>query len=285
MKIIVRFAALVIATAGALHAQFVSINATGASVYTQNFDGLPITGNATGANGTTAFSSTNGTQTHIGGLGGVTGMSGWYGAKRSGNGGNGTNLIADSGLIGSGGIYSYGGNGSTDRALGMLASGTNTMTFGVVFQNDTVATLDEITLTMTGEFWRSSNSTQNVLTFGYGKVDGTTVTLSNFLTANATAFSALNVVGPPAVVGPNGPLDGSLPANQQAFSLVSITGIALAPGEQVFLRWQDTNDVGNDAGLAIDDLVVGAAIPEPGAWVLIGFGSAFMIWNMRRRRG
>jgi len=28
-----------------------------------------------------------------------------------------------------------------------------------------------------------------------------------------------------------------------------------------------------------------AVVPEPQTWVLMGIGGAFMLWNLRRRRG
>ena len=45
---------------------------------------------------------------------------------------------------------------------------------------------------------------------------------------------------------------------------------------------------GSTGNLGIDDLIVATtfaeAIPEPSTWALIALGSAFMLWNIRRRR-
>ena len=35
-----------------------------------------------------------------------------------------------------------------------------------------------------------------------------------------------------------------------------IPGLTLAPGQNVFFRWRDLNDVVQDQGLAVDDLIV-----------------------------
>jgi hypothetical protein len=49
-------------------------------------------------------------------------------------------------------------------------------------------------------------------------------------------------------------LDGNNPANRTVISAVLFTNITLLPGEEIFFRWFDLNDTGNDHGIAIDDL-------------------------------
>jgi hypothetical protein len=51
-------------------------------------------------------------------------------------------------------------------------------------------------------------------------------------------------------------LDGNLATSRLAKTGIVLPGIALQPGEELFLRWSDDNDNGPDDGLAIDDLVV-----------------------------
>jgi hypothetical protein len=127
------------------------------------------------------------------------------------------------------------------------------MAIGALIKNDTGSIINSITVSFTAEFWRSSTTAQNVLTCAIGKVDGTTITTGNFLTAaTATSLATLNITGPAAVTS-NGALNGNDVANQVAFSGVSIP-LQLNPGETAFVRWSDANDGGNDAGLAIDDL-------------------------------
>jgi hypothetical protein len=47
-------------------------------------------------------------------------------------------------------------------------------------------------------------------------------------------------------------------------------------------------DAATHGAASIDQLIVattfGEAVPEPQTWVLIGIGSSFMLWNLRRRR-
>jgi hypothetical protein len=259
-----------------VEAQVFILNTTGPTAYSQNFDGL---GQASILG---AFSSTIGTPTHISGLSGITGLEGWHGAKCAGTSTANSELIADEGSSNTGSIYSYGANTSSDRALGVLASGPNTMVIGFLFQNNTGSTLDTLTLSFTAEFWRSSTTTQNVLQFGYGKVDGTTVTTSNFLTASSSStLASLNITGP-AAAGSSAALDGNAVGNRTAFTDVALGGLNLAQGETLYLRWADTNDGGSDAGLALDDLSFGVTpLPEPAHLALVAIP---LLWWMHRRR-
>ncbi len=220
-----------------------------ASPYTQNFDSL----------GTSAFngavSSTTGAQASLGAVA-ATALDGWYVTKIAGTGTEVTPISPDDGTLISGSVYNYGAASATDRALGLLASGSNIMAMGALITNNTGGALTSVSLSMTAEFWRSSTLNQNTLTFGYGKVAGA-ITNANFLSvvnAGVLPFTALNVVGP-AAVSSNGPVAGNALANQIQFNNVSLP-ITLAPGETVFIRWQDVNDGGNDAGLAIDNLTI-----------------------------
>jgi hypothetical protein len=191
----------------------------------------------------------------------VPGTSGWDGVRIGGSG-SAMNYSVGDGTSNSGAIYSYGSAGSTERALGALASGTNIGAVGVELQNQLAGAITQVTIDYTGEFWRSSTSTQNVLTFGYsvGAPGSTT-----YLASPGTAVAALNLVGP-APVASNGLLDGNLAANRASFG--ATFNVAIPVGQSLYLRWQDANDGGNDAGLAIDGIQVAAVIPEPTSLVL-----------------
>ena len=233
----------------ALTINYVSLTGP-ASPYTQNFDGL-----GTVASIANAFSASIGLQSNLSTVKNSSTLDGWYATKSDGTGTDPTPLASDTGSNASGGVYSYGASSAPDRALGLIASGTNIMTFGTLVKNNGATALTGLTFTFTAEFWRNSTAVQNILKCAYGKIDGVTFTNTNFLTASgATLFTGLDIVGPPFVGSGNGPLDGNVAPNKAA---VSITlPISLAPGEVAFLRWSDTNDGGNDAGLAMDDLTI-----------------------------
>jgi hypothetical protein len=208
----------------------------------ESFDGL---GTSTVAG---LFSSTIGVQSLL------PGVAGFSGVKINGTGTTATSLTPDTGALFSGGIYSYGATSQPDRALGALASGSNAMAFGASILNATFdRKITQIVATFTQENWRSSTSTQNITSAQWSTSDVAGTTNANFLTAAGfTAVSALNLTGP-APVTTNGPLNGDLLANQ-TLRTFTFTGLDLNPGERFFLRWEDVDNVGSDAALAIDNL-------------------------------
>lgn len=186
----------------------------------------------------------------------VPGTSGWDAVKLTGSGlaTSAMPYTVDNGAGTSGAIYSYGTTGATDRALGSLASGTNTPAFGVELVNNTGAIIGSVDISYLGEFWRSSTSVPNTLNFKY--LVGASSDTTYLSTASSLAFSGLNLVGPAAVTT-NGALDGTLAANQIATS-GTLTGLNWTVGSSLYLIWQDTNDTGNDAGLAVDNVTLTA---------------------------
>jgi hypothetical protein len=236
---------------------FVNLSSTNTNSYTQNFDSL----------GTTTISNvvslTIGVQTSLGGS--VTNtLNGWYAAKIAGTGGI-TNIVADNGSGTSGAVYNYGSAtapANADRSLGGLATGSFTSGFGALIKNETGQTLQGVQISFISKLWRSS-TVSNSLTFGYGVVDGSAFTTANFLTAaGALPLVTADVVYPAAATG--GAVDGNLPANQIAFNNVTIPQ-QIAPGETLFIRWQDVDGSGSDAGMAIDNVSLTALTQPPPA--------------------
>ncbi|MEO5913164.1 MAG: PEP-CTERM sorting domain-containing protein [Luteolibacter sp.] len=237
---------------------------------TENFNTMP-TSTVAGV-----FSATNGVQAAISGTG-------FVGTKLSGtNTTTAIALTADNGSGNSGGLYSYGAATVAERAVGATASGTNIMGFGFEVVNGGSDTITEITISLTQENWRTSTTTVNTFASSYAVgAAGSTSFLS--AATGFTAASALSLVGP-AVVASNGLIDGNLAINQVARSL-TISGLTILAGESFYLRWQDVNDAGNDAALAVDDLsltFVTAAVPEPQAAALLGVVGLLGIFRRRR---
>lgn len=241
--------------------------------YTQNFDSLGTT------NVAAAFSST------IGAISAVPNLnSEWDGTKIGGTGTAATNFNADNGAANSGSLYNYGATGSSERALGAIASGSNAMAFGFQLTNNTGDTIRQIAISFTQENWRSSTTSVNTLTAGWALGSGSVVA-TNYLNADGfNNISDLNLVGP-AAVATNGALDGNLAANQVLRS-TTLTGIEVAQGQSIFFRWQDFNDPGNDAGLAIDNFSLSVtSVPEPASLALLGtvLGAGGLL-RFRRKR-
>jgi len=173
---------------------------------------------------------------------------GWFFVE-SGTNAN-TTYAADNGATNSGNTYSYGANGSGERALGGLLSGSVTPTFGARLRNDTGSTVTELAIEYTGEQWRlGATSREDRLDFQYS-LDATSLTSGTWIDVNALDFVA------PITAGALGALNGNDPTNRRLVSAI-ITGLSLAPEATLWIRWADFNASGADDGLAIDDFSVG----------------------------
>jgi hypothetical protein len=236
----------------------ISLDGSNSNSYSQNFNGL-------GTNSVpSVFPASNGVQVSLGAITANT-VNGWYGAKIAGTGTSATDLLANAGTTSSGTLYSFGNANDVNRALGTIATGTTTMAFGALIKNDTGGTITNVKVSFTAEFWRNaipnssaSSAETNVLVFGYGKIDGISNSVSNFLiSSNALSQTNLNITGPTPVAYGTTPvnLDGSLPANQVAFSNVAVP-LSLASGEMAFVRWQDKDNTGLDAGIGMDNFTL-----------------------------
>ncbi|HMP08334.1 MAG TPA: hypothetical protein PJ982_18445, partial [Lacipirellulaceae bacterium] len=67
------------------------------------------------------------------------------------------------------GVVSFGAAGSSDRALGVLATSNQISRFGVAFVNNTATTLNQMSAEFVVEQWRRGNvpSPGNSLAFAY----------------------------------------------------------------------------------------------------------------------
>lgn len=185
-------------------------------------------------------------------------LPGWYASKTAG-GSTVTVYRGESGSNNAGALYSFGVAGVsslTDRALGTIASGTpGNWAYGVRFTNDTGLLLTNFTVSYTGEQWRNGNNVNaHTLAFSY-RVSANAITNADAAnTATWIAVSALNFVTPTTGDSASA-LDGNSPTNRQFISAM-LAGVAVEAGEEVFIRWRDVDDPGNDHGLGIDDLLV-----------------------------
>jgi uncharacterized protein len=171
--------------------------------------------------------------------------------------GNNANTLytASDGASNSGDTYSF-GTGS-DRAFGSVQSGSLISTIGACFTNNTGQTITSLDISFTGEQWRLGTSGRaDRLDFQYS-TDATSLTSGMWFHVDALDFVSPNTT---AVAGA---LDGNAAANRAAIN-ASITGLSLANGATVFIRWTDFNASGTDDGLAIDDFSLtpkGGALP------------------------
>lgn len=212
------------------------------SPYTQNFDTL-----ANAPSGGTTPWGDNST------------IVGWYSSHSNTPGSFSTYRISNNlSTENTGALYSYGAAASSDRALGSTSSGNasvGNLSYGVRFQNDTVNAITAITVSYTGEQWRNGgNANANPLSFFY-RVSSSAITDADAAnTATWIPVTVLDFISP--TLGPAAAaLDGNASANRIALSS-ALAGVTVGPGEEIFFRWLDVNDAGNDHGLAVDDLSI-----------------------------
>ncbi|WP_257387958.1 ExeM/NucH family extracellular endonuclease [Tahibacter caeni] len=205
---------------------------TSGTPYTQNFDTLPASGNATWSNNVT--------------------LTGWYHART----GSGSTVVADTGASNAGNLYSYGASGSSDRALGSVGSGNaavGNLFYGLRLKNATGATITALDVAYTGEQWRNSAAAAQTAAFSYLIATSMTGSLAEFQSAG-TPVASLDLTSP-VTGGSAGALNGNLAANQVARSF-TLSGINLPNGSEIMLRWADPDHAGADHGLAIDNVTV-----------------------------
>ncbi|MEO5938938.1 MAG: PEPxxWA-CTERM sorting domain-containing protein, partial [Sphingomonas sp.] len=187
---------------------------------------------------------------------------------------------AGTGSSTAGNTYSFGAAGSTERALGSLASGSLESTYGVLFTNALASTITAFDIAYIGEQWRLGNSTDDGLTFQYS-TNATSLTSGTWTTVSALNFAPL------FTSGTQGALDGNLAANQRNLG-ATIGGLSIASGANFGFRWIDVNSGGNDHGLGVDNFSVkstlaNGAVPEPATWGMIILGFGALAGVVRRR--
>jgi hypothetical protein len=239
--------------------------------YTQDFDLLTRSATAEAWTDNTATVSLNDPPR-------LAGLAGWYGLGttaaqiRASNGGNNT-----------GSLYSYGATGNADRALGTLPSDTTgSLRLGVRFVNNTGSILDGFTFSYDGEQWRESSavSVNNQYVVAYAIFTPGTGSLGALGVFNSIAAAQFDT--PKDGTGVIASLDGNLPANRVAGLGDTLAGLAIAPGDELWLRWFDSNSSGADHGMAIDNFSIAFAVPEPTSAMLLGLGLVLLVNRTRR---
>jgi len=222
------------------------INYTGGT-YTNNFDSLPSTGSQPIA------ANPNVTPVDMNVAFGVASLDGWTVANASGTFGTLAAFTADDGVSATGGrIFSYGAAGSTERALGTVASnsGLALPVYGLTLRNATAATITQFTLSFTEEGWRNATQAFTAVAFSHliGAAGANTI-LSG--TPSVSTNTALNL-STDVTTTTNAP---GLP--QTTAHTATVTGITWNVGEDLILRWFDPNDANTggtgDDGNALDD--------------------------------
>ena len=266
-------------------------------LYTEGFDGLPTilpsNANIQAASGSYTNPYVNGWQDDTTTVDGDRiGVPGWYlyhtldpGPE---NGANDHQRVRVGPGANTGSFWIFGATAaSPEKALGSLGSATvagngENMYIALRLVNGTAMTLNEFTLTFDGEQWRDGQSASpETMGFGYSL----SATAADWFSTGAfTSVAAGNVTSP--VFGGTGTagtaVDGNA-AGRIPDITVNVTGIAWAPGSDLWLRWGDPQLASlADDGLAIDNVrFVAVPVPEPAMAPLLAAAAAA---GLRRRR-
>jgi hypothetical protein len=269
---------IVVAALSAISTAHAALNVdTGSYVYVQNFDTLATNGST--GNGPSTPWANDSTLTGWSLLT-VTGVSDPTPKAV-------TNYYAGDGSNNTGAFYSYGTASTSDRALGGLgsggayfgsaASGAAAGWIAVAFQNSTGSALNSFSVHFDGEQWRNGGNTSAqtmVLQYGFGS---TFAGVSSWMTPGASFNWTSPVTGSTA-----GAVNGN------TAGLVANVGGTVDTtwnnGDTLWVRWVESNDTGNDHGLAIDNLSFSvAAVPEPETYAMLLAGLGLLGFAGRRR--
>jgi uncharacterized protein len=166
--------------------------------------------------------------------------SGW-GFVETGTNANTTYRVHNGGLN-TGDTYSFGVDGSNERALGGLRSGSLIPVIGACFVNSTGSTISALQISYNGEHWRRGFAGRDDrLDFEY-QVGAVALDAGG----TWTGVSSLSYTAP------SGTTVGALGGTQTAIS-GSITGLSISNGANFCIRWIDFDATNADDGLAIDD--------------------------------
>ena len=200
---------------------------------------------------------------------------GWYSTRAAYNSGTGSSST--------GALYSFGVAGAnpvTDRALGSVASGgTLTVLHAARLTNSTGGTIDSLDVSYAGEQWRNGgNTAAHTLTFQYQVADPGIITGANAPATGWITVPELSFTGP--ITGATAAaLDGNAPGNR--IVRLATLAVTVANGREIWFRWQDPDDGGNDHGLAVDDFSVTAGgSPGDGAPTVGGTAPANAATNV-----
>ncbi len=193
-------------------------------------------------------------------------LQGWHLNESGGGGRDNEGYAVDNGGSGTGDTYSYGITGSSDRALGSIASGTLQSSYGAYFTNNTGTAITRLRIAYVGEKWRLGTATSSDKHEFQISTNATNVANGTWTDVNELDLAAPNV-------GTAGSKDGNDPANRSLIDY-SISGLNIPNGSSFFIRWNDIDNGGADDGLAVDSLTVEANPVDNTAPVATGLNPA-----------
>jgi fibronectin-binding autotransporter adhesin len=245
----------------------------GTTTYTQNFDSMSST------SGTSAVTSSS--MTEVSTLSGGTGITGWYVYGLGWTGTASKWFAADGGASSTGGFRGMYSSSGGNKALGSLASSSATGFFGLVFQNTSGATINNLSLSYDAVINRNPSANVNSFPLSYrvttqGVVSGTSAadgTFSN--TAGSWTSSSLGFSTPSAGTGAPGTQAAINPMFTIGTRAGNLTGVNWGHNQYLYIRWQEVDESGSDATAGVDNFSLGVLQAASLTWNIAGDGT----WN------
>ena len=165
-----------------------------------------------------------------------------------------TTYGANNGSTSTGNTYSYGSDGSSERAFGGLQSGSLIPTVGGCFTNSTGSTISALQIVYDGEQWRlGALGRLDKLDFQYS-LDATSLSTGTWIDVDALDFTA------PNTTTAGGILDGNAAGNRTDNITGTISSLTLVNGSTFYIRYNSFDATGSDDGLAVDDFSLAATL-------------------------
>lgn len=176
-------------------------------------------------------------------------LPGWIAINIS-NGATLSMAVSD-GTTGVANAYNVGAVGSEERAFGTIADAIVTPALGAVFSNNTGGTVSKISIQTRMEQWRESGNAgvNETIAFSYS-LDATSLN-----TGTWTSVTALDLKEKLTAATTNLAVNGNLASNYSLLSNI-IIGLNWANGTNLWIKWADVNDAGNNGMYSIDNFSI-----------------------------
>jgi hypothetical protein len=290
-RLILMAVAVAAAVAHAHQSSAAIIYSTVASTYSQNFDSLPNTPTNTSLGSSPAGWTDDNSSPPAGNFS-IPGFYLHHPLTQTEGGANGNQRMRlGNGSANTGGFWSYGAAASTDRAFGTVSSNTAAAVgaeqfLGMRLTNTTGLHLASFTIGFTGEQWRDGGASAGPpdlrnaqsLTFDWS-TNATALQTGVYTDVPALTFTSPVFVN----TGSGAAVDGNAAANRTVFAPLTVNNINWQPGTDLWIRWSDVNNAGNDHGFGIDDVTFSAEIPEPASFALVILGAIGLVAARRVR--
>ncbi len=226
---------------------------TAGSNYTQNFSTLPDAGGtATIATGTGSpvqgpYDLTSSTT----GAFGASGLSGWYAANIASTPAA-EKFAAGEPSTTTGALFDFNDGTAGSQSLGTISTSGTTSRFGALFVNNTGVTLNQFTLSYTGEEWWANSGSGTSLGFSYELGVSSLPTDSSGTTVSQLGFTA-------PTSGSSQYIDAFTTAADQVAVNYTVTGLSWTSGQTLAIYWDKGAGAGSSDGLGVAGVTFSAA--------------------------